>query len=586
MKAIVSFFAFLCLFGAAVHSQTPPNWVFASTLGGAGTDYAGDLVTDNAGNVYVIGSFNGPQLDIGSLSVTNRGGFDMYVAKFSPVGAPIWLKSLGSTKDDMGYAITTDGTDIYATGSYKNTLYYTSTNFVPINGLVDKGNIVVFKMEGATGNVVWANSAGGTGFLAYNIIPNDIALTTSGTVLVAGTTEGEVRWGTTPTNFTVTDTCNTCGFVSAWGKNVGSYGWTYTIRSGFDYNSSVRQISLDSDNNIYAVGNFRSMTSGNTAQAVFPNNPLYTVGSPGQTTLNGLGNQDFFVAKLAPDGLFLFAKNGGSSASGSWTDGNAIWVDKAEQAIYVGGAFRNSYFYSGSSAGSVNQSGGNAFLLKADLNGNEIWERHSSTTSTSGGNSMNFISGNGKGGIYFGISAQAPCDWYGNTAQGNTSDFSQVMLGRLSASGNTLWTKNIDGGAFQFVMPPAMHAISSATTDECWVAGNHSGFGIYFDTYLVQSANFSADGLVAKLGSTTSSINQPQNQHFTLYPNPSSGTLNFTTSIYPLDFKVYDLQGKILQQQQIQQAETALQLSYLDKGVYLLEWGNGEAVWHEKWVKE
>lgn len=581
-----SIYVFLAcaLFSVSSFAQTtPPNWVFAETIGGTAKEEAADVTTDNSGNVYVIGSFGSNPLQIGTLSVANGGGKDIYVAKYSPTGVPIWLKAFGGTGEDTGYTITSDGTNIYWSGTYTNNLYYNAgANFEPINGSVGKLNIAIFKMNGS-GNVLWSNHAGGESFLAATCFPNDIQLLNGGGVVVAGSIEGEMKWGTTALGFTVKDTCNGCGFITRYGTNTGEYEWTYTVRrpnymTNFDCVANIRQISIDNNNNIYAIGNSVNRIWNQPTKTIFPNSAVYNVNQPGLNTIDGQGQFDFYILKIGGDGLFLWQKSGGFGSTGNYsnyyTQGLSIWLDKNAQDLYFGGGFRGSYYYTGSAAGSTNAAGGNAFLIKADLNGNEVWEKHSTTTATNGGSSLNHISGNGKGGVYIGISAQAECNWYGQFAYGDINSFSQVMLARIEADGSTRWTKNIDGGAFQFVYPPAMHAISSATTDECWVAGSHSGFGIMFDSYLVQSSSFSADGLVAKLGTSgsTSAISAQDLSSLSLSPNPSHNEFRLQLAQEDKgEVFIYDAAGKLVHQQHFDNTKLIHVSTSLCAGIYAVQ---------------
>lgn len=581
MKTTKLLFLLFCVLGTQLFAQLPPSWVSATSIGGTLADDAADVVTDNTGNVYVIGSFQSNPMEVGTLTATNKGGKDIYVAKYTPAGVPIWLKTFGSTTDDVGYSIISDGTDIYWTGTFTNNLYYNPTNFIAINGVAGKPNIAIVKMD-ATGNVIWTNQSGGEGFLAYECYPNDIKLLTGGGVVVAGKVIGEMKWGTTSVGFTVKDTCYDCGFISRYGQNTGEYEWTYTVRppahdTAYDCTAGIFQISVDNNDNIYAIGNMGNRLFNKPSRLIFPHLPLYGVGTPGVTTIDGLGQFNFFLLKIAADALFSFAKTGGFGTPGNYSDyfttGSAIWVDKAAQHIYLGGGFWDSYYYNGAAAGTVSSAGGNAYLIKTDLNGEEIWERHSTTTSTTSGNSLNQLSGNGKGGVYMGISLQADCDWYGHVGSGNSSSGTNVMLGRIEADGSTRYTKIIDAGGFHYIMPPQMHAISSPTTDECWVAGLHDGFGIYFDTYLVSGNNYSADGYVAKLGTSSPlALAEPNSSNFELYPNPSEG--NFAIELPTIDkgmVIISDATGREVYQQEFQNTKQVGIQTDLPSGIYFVQ---------------
>jgi len=63
--------------------DTGGNWQWATKAGGSDWDYGGDAITlDNAGNCYVIGSFEGTSV-FGSYSLTSSGAEDIFVAKLN-----------------------------------------------------------------------------------------------------------------------------------------------------------------------------------------------------------------------------------------------------------------------------------------------------------------------------------------------------------------------------------------------------------------------------------------------------------------------------------------------------------------------
>lgn len=587
---------FFCLCISYTFAQTPPSWVYASSIGGSSVDDASDVTTDNAGNVYVIGSFLGT-MEVGSFTAVSRGGKDIYVAKFTSSGSPVWLKTYGSTTDDVGFAITSNGTDIFWTGTFTNNLYYNASNFVTISGLPSETNLAIFRIDN-TGSVVWAQKSGGEGILANYIYPRDIKTIPGGGVVVGGSVAGEIVWGTVASNgFIVKDTCYECGFISRYGSNTGAYEWTYTVRNILnpvdDTYASITQIGVDENHNVYAIGNMTSRNIGKPSKAVFPNLPLYGVGSPGIITQTGYGQKDMFLLKLGGDGLHLATQNGGYSVPPNYnyyTDGLTIHVDTTEDVIYMGGAFRDALAYTGMT-GSINATGGNSFLFKTDLNGVLIWEKHTTTTNTNGGSGLWQLSGNDKGGVYIGISAQTDCDWYGHPAYGNTTDYSTTLLARIESNGNTRWTKTLDGGSFMFVNPPAMHAISSPTSDECWVAGTHNGFGIYFDAFLVSGNNFSFDGYIGKLGtSSPSSIYDPSGNLWQIYPNPASQNVwikgvNPTTPF--MDYQILDLQGKVVQAEKgVSSAFSLVSVQSIASGTYILEINQENKVIRTKLIVE
>lgn len=100
------------------------NW--ATYLGGSANDNAYSVAADIAGNVYITGntsSNNFPVINPGGgayIDATSGGGAsntDIFIAKLTKAGMPLWSTYYGGSGGDAGYAITVDlFGNIYLTG--------------------------------------------------------------------------------------------------------------------------------------------------------------------------------------------------------------------------------------------------------------------------------------------------------------------------------------------------------------------------------------------------------------------------------------------------------------------------------------
>src|SRR5688572_21285108 len=68
---------------------------------------AHSVATDGFGNVFVLGSFQGT-VNFGGANLTSAGGYDVFLAKFSPNGTHLWSQRFGSNIDDNGVAVAVD----------------------------------------------------------------------------------------------------------------------------------------------------------------------------------------------------------------------------------------------------------------------------------------------------------------------------------------------------------------------------------------------------------------------------------------------------------------------------------------------
>jgi hypothetical protein len=142
---------------------TAGTWLSATKVGGTGNDALYDLAIDAAGNTYVCGSFEGPQLQVGTSALANassNGTMDGFVAQLSAAGTWQWANRLGGPDQDMLLGLTLDSSGRpYVTGSFRSaTITLGSTTLT--NTAAVTGDIMVAALN-ASGSWRWASRAGG-----------------------------------------------------------------------------------------------------------------------------------------------------------------------------------------------------------------------------------------------------------------------------------------------------------------------------------------------------------------------------------------------------------------------------------------
>src|SRR5688572_17447825 len=111
-----------CLFAVKTASQV--QWI--KTLSSDESEIINDIVTDNAGNVYITGNFEDTlDFDPGPGTYKLWGGMsgsDAFLAKYNGAGALIWAKGFGDTTHlDHGERIALDNSgNVYLTGFFRN----------------------------------------------------------------------------------------------------------------------------------------------------------------------------------------------------------------------------------------------------------------------------------------------------------------------------------------------------------------------------------------------------------------------------------------------------------------------------------
>jgi hypothetical protein len=122
--------------------------VWATSIGGIGSDRGNGISSDSNGNVYVTGAYSSNPVTInnfvsnpgspgGSVNITPYGTLsnsgsviNTFIVKYNSSGSTVWATSIGGIGSDQGVSISTDSNgNVYVTGGY-------SSNPVTINNFV------------------------------------------------------------------------------------------------------------------------------------------------------------------------------------------------------------------------------------------------------------------------------------------------------------------------------------------------------------------------------------------------------------------------------------------------------------------
>jgi len=239
--------------------------IWSTTGGGSLVDESTSIVTDQNGNCYITGDFEGTA-EFNKKFIESAGKKDVFIAKYNNDGNIQWLKRGGSaTGDDHASAIALDSLDnIYLTGYFSGLANFGSTD------LKNMGSDDIFLAKyNSNGEEIWAKQTGGKG----DEHARALKLDKEGNIYVAG--EFNV-------DFTFAE--NKIKNVGAWDifilkySNTGAMvGGTQIGGTGYD---KAFGIGLDGKSNIYIVGYF--------SKAI----------SIGYINLTSIDADDSFIAKL------------------------------------------------------------------------------------------------------------------------------------------------------------------------------------------------------------------------------------------------------------------------------------------------
>lgn len=101
-------------------------WV--RSIGGTGIDIVPNVAVDPAGHCYVTGLYGGAQgrpAWIGSVPLTSRGDYDLFVTKIDPQGVTQWITTAGGSGQDWAYAIAAPQPDVaFVTGWFSGSAVF------------------------------------------------------------------------------------------------------------------------------------------------------------------------------------------------------------------------------------------------------------------------------------------------------------------------------------------------------------------------------------------------------------------------------------------------------------------------------
>jgi len=285
--------------------------VYATYLGGAGSDQVLGIATDSSGSVYVTGltySSNFPTVN--PVQPAIGGSSDVFVAKLDAAGSALTYSTyLGGSATEQGTGIAVDSAgNAYVTGWTLSTNFPTAS---PIQATTGGGyDAFVTKLDATGASLVYSTYLGGSG--------TDEAFA----IAVDSTSNAYVTGLTSSNNFPLVSPLQPAygGVEDAFVLKMNSSGsaLVYSTYLGGTSTDEGRGIALDSSGNAYVTG----LTTSNDFPTANAAPSAYQ------------GGQDAFVAKLDGAGAALAYSTylGGTGAD----QGSSIAVDPSGQAYVTG----------------------------------------------------------------------------------------------------------------------------------------------------------------------------------------------------------------------------------------------------------
>ncbi len=383
---------------------------FVKGFGGIYSDSGRVVANDAAGNIYIAGNFAGTASLGCPTPLTSAGGFDMFLAKYSPAGACQWSVRYGGTGNEQQItSISLDGSgNIYVGGYFSGTANFGGAD------LISAGASDIFLAKySPQGAHMWSERFGGT----YDDLLYGLAADTNGDVVISGSFKGAVNFGGATFNSVQTDVDS---FVARYSAQ-GAHMWSKTFANSNGGVDRATAVVLDSNGNIFIAGFFQ-------AQIDLGGGPL----------LSSSSSVDIYLAKFTSAGTFIWGKVRGGVNNQT---ASAMTVDQAGDVI-VSGLLTTSADFGGGTMTAMPNSISDPFVVKySGTDGSFQWAK------VFGGvmdEAVNALKTDAQGNVvltgHFNL-ANITVD---NTTLINAGSY-DVFVVKYSSGGSLIWAKSFGG---------------------------------------------------------------------------------------------------------------------------------------------
>jgi hypothetical protein len=305
---------------------------WSKRLGGGGVEYLRSLALDGSDNIIITGNLEGTA-DLGGGPLTSAGDRDIYIAKYDPSGKHLWSKRFGGSLPDEGHGVAVDGSgNILVTGSFYKTVSLGGQELTSVG----HDDIFVAKYSGS-GKHLWSKRFG-TNNLDHGA---EVAVDSKGEVLITGSVYGNVDFG----GGTLWGLGQTDIFVVKL-KATGEHIWSKLF--GGSEMDDGEAVAVDGSDSVILAASFQ-----------------LTIDVGGKK-LTSAGKRDMLLAKLTPEGGYLWSKRLGGAGYDSAYD-----VAAGGGAVVLSGSFDGNADLGG--GGLVSAGKSDLFLACYNASGAHRW---------------------------------------------------------------------------------------------------------------------------------------------------------------------------------------------------------------------
>jgi hypothetical protein len=314
---------------------------------------------------YFRSSITFAQGETNQTTLNSAGQNDIFIARYDPNGALVWVKRVGAAGWETTFGITAFPDDsVVITGIFGWTVVF-GQGEANQTTLVNYPNDGVFVARyNPDGTLRWAKAISGTG-RAYGM---GVASCSDGSTYATGWFAGTYTFGSGEPNQTALT--NTAGYneftyrdiyIAKYNPN-GTLAWAKRAGGSAGRNDGIAVTAL-SDNTAVVTG-------------YFTNTGIFGQGEVNQTSLVSSGVEDTFVAAFnSTNGQLLWAKKAGGASTES---GQSITTLSDNTIVATGFFSASSTFGPGETNETLLTSAGNLdiFIARYNSNGTLVWAKN------------------------------------------------------------------------------------------------------------------------------------------------------------------------------------------------------------------
>jgi hypothetical protein len=154
--------------GFLVKYSSAGSYIWNARVGGTGNSDDIANAIDGSGNVYIMGRYTGTIIvytsgEASSTTLTNSGGYDNYIAKYTSAGVLSWATRIASAGNEYYKGISVDSAgNVYAHGGYEGTVTFFNVGGGTGGTLTNVGFDAYLAKYTTSGTFVWAARIGGS----------------------------------------------------------------------------------------------------------------------------------------------------------------------------------------------------------------------------------------------------------------------------------------------------------------------------------------------------------------------------------------------------------------------------------------